>query len=514
MQANLNLTERLGRGENTWFFRSLMLVLAIVIAWLIVTLPWSAAVLLLCGIILFVLAPMKPRWALYTLPFAVPFGSIYEVQVGSAMVGGTEALLGFFLVGWFTKSLIYHDEELRLPRPPLWDVIWLWYTAMLLSLIFTTSLADSLKELIKWAEVFALYAIAVHELEYRDSAILIGVMLFAGSLEAINGIYQSWYLVGPDAFRFSMGGRTWLRAYGQFVQPNPYAGYLGLSLPLAYGLLIAMGKMPHLALRELGSKSFRLSISRHIDELGVSQDRFLFWLKISLGLMTVALILSLSRGGWLGALAALAAVSILLDRDRAIFRLFFFGGIAVCIMELMNLPFSPIKLNYQLSDLIAYINIINLDVASMGLTPGNFSIIERLSHWEAALAMWADSPWLGQGLGNYATVYSDFYIAPWQDPLGHAHNYFLNVLAETGTIGFIAYVLFWISALQLILKAINVSTGLWRGLAIGIFASMIHLHVHNLFDNLYVHGMYLQVALLLAIAAKLCEVEDAPHSQL
>lgn len=242
MQANLNVMERFGVGGNVWLSRFLVLALAIVIAWLVVALPPSATVLLLFGAILFVLAMQKPRGALYLLPFAVPFGSIYEVQVGPAMVGGTEALLGFFLVGWFVKA--HQKDGLYLPRPPLWDLMVAWYVVMLLSLGVTSSLADSLKELVKWAEVFALYAIAVHELEYRDMAILVGMMLLAGTLEALDGIYQSWFLVGPDAFRFSMGGQTWLRAYGRFVQPNPYAGYLGLVLPLAYGLLIVMNKMP------------------------------------------------------------------------------------------------------------------------------------------------------------------------------------------------------------------------------------------------------------------------------
>lgn len=507
MQANVNVMERLGIGGNVWLSRFFVLALAIVIAWLVVALPVSMAVLLFFGVILLMLAPRKPRWALYLLPFAVPFGSIYEIQVGPAMVGGTEALLGFFLVGWFGRKLVYHDEVLELPRPPLWDLMLAWYTVMLLSVIFTSSLADSLKELVKWAEVFALYAIAVHELKYRDAAIIVGVMLIAGTLEAIDGIYQSWYLIGPDAFRFPMGGQQWLRAYGRFVQPNPYAGYLGLVLPLAYSLLIVMGKMPHLATYEPVTTSLPASISTLLDELGVSQDRFLSWLKISSGLMAVALFLSLSRGGWIGAFAAVAAVTLLLDKNRAFFRLLLIGGMVGGVMAMGRLPFLPIELGNRLNDIIAYINVINLDVASMTLTPGNFSIIERLSHWEAALAMWADSPWLGQGLGNYAAVYSEFYIPPWEDPLGHAHNYFLNVLAETGVLGLIVYLMFWASALQLILKAIKVNTGLWRGLAIGIFATMIHLHVHNVFDNLYVHGMYLQVALLLAIAAKLCEVE-------
>ena len=125
MQANVNVMERLGIGGNVWLSRFFVLALAIVIAWLVVALPVSMAVLLFFGVILLMLAPRKPRWALYLLPFVVPFGSIYEIQVGPAMVGGTEALLGFFLVGWFVKAH-QHQDGLYLPRPPLWDLILLW----------------------------------------------------------------------------------------------------------------------------------------------------------------------------------------------------------------------------------------------------------------------------------------------------------------------------------------------------------------------------------------------------
>nr|MBC8262580.1 hypothetical protein [Anaerolineales bacterium] len=44
-----------------------------------------------------------------------------------------------------------------------------------------------------------------------------------------------------------------------------------------------------------------------------------------------------------------------------------------------------------------------------------------------------------------------------------------------------------------------ISEGWWRGVAAGILGVLTHLSVHNLFDNLYVHTMYLHVAILLGL---------------
>ena len=48
-------------------------------------------------------------------------------------------------------------------------------------------------------------------------------------------------------------------------------------------------------------------------------------------------------------------------------------------------------------------------------------------------------PWLGVGFGNYAAAYPDFRLLLWENALGHAHNYYLNVAAEIGAIGLLAY---------------------------------------------------------------------------
>ena len=55
--------------------------------------------------------------------------------------------------------------------------------------------------------------------------------------------------------------------------------------------------------------------------------------------------------------------------------------------------------------------------------------------------MAGDRPWLGVGFGNYGAAYEEYALINWPDPLGHAHNYYLNLVAEIGFIGLGAYLL-------------------------------------------------------------------------
>ncbi len=472
------------RRESPRLSRLFMWLLLLALAWALATLPLLWAALLLGGAAGVTLVLVQPRWALYALPFAVPFGSLREVAIGPATVGGTEVLLGLFLVTWVARGIARRDLTLR--RPPLWWAIGLWMGAMLLSTLHSTSLAASVKELVKWGETFALYAIAAHTLRRQDIGILLASTLAAGTLAAAEGIYQSLFQVGPAGFLFPLGGRLWLRAYGRFIQPNPFAGYLGLLLPLAYGVVAA----------GIGLRRGR-----------AASDRVVMLAAASAGVMGLALFLTLSRGGWIGAVLAAVAVGVSLSRRAAILSLVSAGVLALAI-ALGGAQLLPEALANRLTDFAPYINVFDVNVRGMRLTEQNFAVIERLAHWQAAYEMWADSPWLGQGIGNYATAYPDYRIPPWDDPLGHAHNLFLNTLAETGLVGLAGYLVFWASALGLTVQAVRRSEKLWRGVAVGALGAMVHLHAHNFFDNLYVHGMYLHVALLLAIAATLSRIPD------
>lgn len=67
---------------------------------------------------------------------------------------------------------------------------------------------------------------------------------------------------------------------------------------------------------------------------------------------------------------------------------------------------------------------------------------ERLLMWESAWNMFKDHPVLGVGLGQYKDNYQQKYISPKaKEPnLAHAHNNFMQMLAENGIVGFIGFI--------------------------------------------------------------------------
>ncbi len=115
--------------------------------------------------------------------------------------------------------------------------------------------------------------------------------------------------------------------------------------------------------------------------------------------------------------------------------------------------------------------------------------------------MFNDHPWLGVGTGNYPVAYPRYAVGRWRDPLGHAHNYYLNVAAEAGLVGFVAYVLLVTACLLEAWRVIRRTrgTGWWNAVALGVLGILVHLSVHNLFDNLYVHSMNVQLGLALGL---------------
>jgi putative inorganic carbon (HCO3(-)) transporter len=215
------------------------------------------------------------------------------------------------------------------------------------------------------------------------------------------------------------------------------------------------------------------------------------------GLMLAALYASQSRGAWIGFAAALVAVSLARGgRSAVIF------GLVVAVVAIAGAVGDislPPTITERFADVLPMAGI--PDVATIQVTDANFAAVERLAHWQAALAMWRDHPWLGVGFGNYAALYPAYAVGRWLDPLGHAHNYYLNVGAEAGLVGLLGYIFFWLSAFGLAWQAIRRSQGFERALAVGGLGVLVHLSVHNGLDNLFVQGMYLHVSIVLGLLA-------------
>jgi O-antigen ligase len=162
------------------------------------------------------------------------------------------------------------------------------------------------------------------------------------------------------------------------------------------------------------------------------------------------------------------------------------------------------------------------DVRQVTLTPENFAVVERMAHWQAGWEMFVEEPLLGVGPGNYPAVYEQYYIRPWREPLGHAHNYYLNMAAEAGLPGLFALLVVLFLAFRTLLRRYRaiqdpamvhheglaapsptrdamLSAPVARALAVGLVGSLVMFCTHNLFDNLLVHGVGIQIGILLGL---------------
>jgi putative inorganic carbon (hco3(-)) transporter len=414
---------------------------------------------------------LRPMLGLPLLLVAVPFGTLARVSGDSTSdttvsLGAVEAVAAMFAIAWLGQGVRQHRVNLR--GGALVGALGTMAALAVFSVTYADDRSSALKEALKWLEVVVVL-LAVVDLvrDARSARWVIAAALLAGGAEAAYGAYQ--FATGSGPAFFEVDGV--LRAYGNFDQPNPFAGYLAMLLPLAV-LMAACSANP------LGFRLFALASGlAMLGGIGLSQ----------------------SRGAWLG--VAITAGVLLVMWSTATRRLLAPAlGIGVAGTALAVSGLLPPALLDRVGQLIAYFGV--FDVRTVELTSENFSVVERMAHWQAGWYMFLAHPWLGVGAGNYAEAYPNYYVATWLDPLGHAHNYYLNMLAELGVVGGLTLLLVLGQIFRHIGGALLYThqPGLWRAVLGSAVGAMVVFCVHNLFDDLFVHGVNVQIAILLGLA--------------
>jgi len=429
----------------------------------------SSTLLAAAGLALAVL--IRPWLGLPLLAVVAPFAALRPLPLGGLPLDGADLTLALVLAAWLAQGVA--QRRIVLPHPPLlWPMLAM-LAALSLSLLGAQSYREGLPELLKWAQVLALYLAVIALLPRQRAGWLVTALLVAGAAQALLGLYQFLTQTGPEPF--ILLGR-FMRAYGAFGQPNPYAGYLGLIAPLAISLAIWAWTGP-----ERASIGLRLALPPVA------------------GLISLGLLVSWSRGGWLAFVAAVAVV-VLAHTRRAAPVVFVLAALAALALAVFGgLDLLPASIAGRLTELREYVGLV--DITRSEVTDANFSVIERIAHWQAALGMWRDHLWLGVGAGNYATAYAGYNLPRWYEPLGHAHNVYLNFAAEAGLLGLLAYLWLWLASLWQAVRTAACDDRFAAAVGAGVLGALVHATVHNLFDNLWVQHIYLTLALLLGLLA-------------
>lgn len=208
----------------------------------------------------------------------------------------------------------------------------------------------------------------------------------------------------------------------------------------------------------------------------------------------------------MGFAAALFVIAIGLPRRRG-WNVLLAVVIVVGGLGLYTAGWMPATIAARLTGFLEYARF--EDVRGVGINDANYAVIERMAHWQAALSMWRERFWLGVGFGCYEAAYPAHRLVNWPFALGHAHNYYLNLLAETGVLGLGAYLALLGSIFVRLWGASRRETGWTRGLALGLVGAWTHFTVHNLVDNILVNNTHLHLAVLLALSAWVCGKMDA-----
>lgn len=393
----------------------------------------------------------------------------------------------------------------------------IYFIACFITFLVAFDVRSWLNEIIKLAQLFTLMLIVANERDDKNRAILIGAILISATGQAVFGIVQHQVRgFGPKEFLIPDTNR--FRAYGTFEQPNPYAGYLGLTWVIAACIAVFFWRCAIGDLRFAIEKHRASKTSQSSDHLpSASSLHFLIPALLTTFIAIVclyALRASGSRGGLLGAGAAIFVMALALLKHP----LRWLGAVALVGLTLYTFGVVdlPSSFEQQLRDYG------NIDVRTAHVTPITFSTIERLAHWQAAIRMAQANPWLGVGYGNYDAAYATYKLLQWDNSLGHAHNIYLNLLAETGAIGFVAYCVLWATIFVVTIRLVRHSSFIkpfstfnfqHSTLSLGLLGAWAHFSAHNFFDNLFVANIHILIGVYLGLLIR-HRNDNAGHERL
>jgi O-antigen ligase len=417
---------------------------------------------------------------------ALAYGTVHYWALGLFNLGGLTILVLWVLDGWRLGSMRVSRNSLQLP---LLGALLLGFI-QLLPLRATLSL-DPYSTRLVLVQLATLLIYFAATLVFVDTPhrlhILVRTIMIFGFCLAVFGLTQSF--TSPTKV-------YWIRelpqstAFGPFINRHHFAGYMELTIALPLGLLF--GGV-------------------------VEKDKRLLYVFVA-GLMGIALVMTTSRGG----IISLVAEIMFLVVVTAIWRkkeehhsshssrrkpsrlkpIVIRIGLATAL--LIGLFFGVIMFGGEFS-IYRFIDSVNSTDPTTG----------RSHFWAVTLDIIKAHPFVGTGLGAYGVIYTKYDSRNGLFRLEQAHNDYLQVLSDGGTIGAILglgfVVLLFYKAIQ---RAKSTKDDFRRAVALGSLSGCFAVLVHSFFDfTLHTTSNALLFLVLAAMATINGRVEDAPRKR-
>ncbi len=336
------------------------------------------------------------RGSIFAKPFVWAF-----IAMTAAPIVPTMVLLALVAVSVLSFIIsMGNDRQKKLHGAPVNRYILLYAFMYIIATFMSVTLKGSLFiGMLTFMFILSVFA-AENSVDTRfQLKILVNGLVAAGTLVALYGVYQ--YVFNK------LGTDTWVdeemfedisgRVYSTLQNPNVLAEYLLLVIPLAAACVFT-------------AKS-RLKGFMYL---------------CSCGIMCVCMVLTFSRGGWLGLIFAAAVFLVMLDRR------FILLGIAGAVLLIIAAP-----------------DVIVQRFTSIGnLSDGSTSY--RVSIWLGTIQMLKDY-WLtgiGPGTAAFNMVYPHYGYNTITAP--HSHNLFLQIVCDSGICGIVIFLILIIVFIRMV----------------------------------------------------------------
>ena len=396
---------------------------------------WYVAV---AALVLIPLLVVRPQLSVFLIIAAFPFIPTMAV-VGLCIM----AMLGAFI-----KYLYNEKQKISI------DMFDISVVLFLVALVFGTVASYKLSGSIKPALVYIVFVSTVFVIKrVVDNKTLlrtiINAIITVAFFVSVYGLYQK--LTGQAATTWQdkdMFENISGRIYATFGNPNVFGEYLLITIPVTFAALIK----------------------------GTGKNRkFMYFM--SLALQIVCMVLTYSRGCWIGIILSMGLMLFMNGKKI----------VSLCILGIGLLPFIvPDAIIERL--------------LSIGNTADS-STSYRVYIWQGTINMLKDFWITGIGIGESAfrgvyPIYSfNTIIAP------HSHNLYLHVICEMGIVGVIAFVNMIINFFRNT-ASVSLQDKELKPFMTAIICGMLGYLVQGIFDNVwYNYRIYMFFFIILALSA-------------
>jgi hypothetical protein len=456
-----------GARPRSWSLSADSFLLAILSPFLALSAGWLPRVLL--GIVILDI-PIQFGTHFYFSEKDAAMGALGGLSVSATTIA---ICMLYFL--WFLGSMTRKGEQSSVPLH--FNIPLLGYLAIsALSVVVAQDTTLAWFEIILLVESCLVYFYVANTVRTRKDVLFVVAMLMVACLVESLVMITMWFTVTASTnwdlpihlHAEGIGRGDFMRLGGTVGSSNFAAAYLSISIASAASVLFTdLGKIHK-------------------------------WLAIGvLGLGSVALVMTFSRGGWMALALSLLLICGFVWKQRGI-------SLKVPIAVIVILALLYIPFHSAISERL------------FGDDRG--SAESRIPLMNLAFRIIEDNPVLGVGSNNFTVVMDRYLTSEFREGFLFAvHNKYLLVLAETGIAGLVALLAFLIGTVRKGWQCWKVSNDLLSplalGFAAGIIGHMLHMTV-DVFRGRPTQQLIWVIAGLVTAMHKMCVTPSGADSRL